>query len=287
VKFAFIEAEKASFPITFMCRRLEVSRSGFYAWRSREESNRSKTDRELAALILVEFNEHPRGCGRRMLVAALREKKKKRVGHRRVARLMRLQQLAPRLNRRFRPPSSTPAVDTAAPNVLERNFAAGEPNKVWATDITFIHTRQGWSYLAVVIDVGSRRVVGWSVSERADQQLALQALQLAVEQRRPAPGLIHHSDRGVQYTAFEYQRFLHQLGAVPSMSRRGNCWDNAVVESFFSALKREQPHDGPFEDIRELKRVLFAYIEGYYNTRRHHSALGYETPNRYEQLRAA
>lgn len=286
MKFQFIDAEKATFPIAFMCRRLEVSRSGYYAWRSRPECARSIEDREIAALIRVEFASHPRGCGRRLLVAALRAQQRC-VGHRRVARLMKQECLAPRLKRRFRVVRETCGGDVAAPNVLDRSFSVGAPDKVWASDITYIHTLQGWAYLAAVIDIGSRRIVGWSVSHRADQELTLQALRGAVEQRRPAPGLIHHSDRGVQYAALAYQVELGRCGAIASMSRRGNCWDNAVVESFFSALKRELPNERPFEDIRELKRALFAYIEAYYNTRRRHSALGYQSPNRYEELRVA
>jgi putative transposase len=177
--------------------------------------------------------------------------------------------------------------EAVAPNLLERQFDVGAPDKVWAADFTFIPTREGWAYLAAILDLGSRRVVGWAVSETADHHLTLEALRQEIEQRRPPAGFIHHSDQGVQYRARAYRVEVERCGGIVSMSRRGNCLDNAVVESFFSALKRELPNDRPVEDVRELKRVLFAYIEAYYNTRRRHSALGYESPNRYEQLQAA
>jgi transposase InsO family protein len=163
----------------------------------------------------------------------------------------------------------------------------GSPNKVWASDITYLQTKRGWAYLAVVLDLGTRKVVGWNVSPSLEQDGAIAALQSAIEIRGPNPGLTHHSDRGVQYAGDAYRALLARNGIACSMSRKGNCWDNAVVESFFSSLKRELGRDAPFEDWRDADRAVFEYIESYYNTRRRHSALGYISPNRYENLSQA
>jgi transposase InsO family protein len=285
VKFRFILAEKACFAIVFMCRQLDVSRSGFYGWRSRGESARKATDRRLAPLIRAEFLEHPRGCGSRPVVQALREQGHG-VSRKRAVRLMAQEGLRHRLKRRFARTTDSSHKKRVAKNVLARNFEAGPPNKSWAGDITYIHTKRGWAYLAAILDLGSRKVVGWTVSTSLDQELALEALRRAIASRRPPPGLVHHSDRGVQYTADDYRALLAEHGLISSMSRKGNCWDNAVAESFFSTLKRELPNDHVFEDCRDVERSVFAYVEAYYNTRRRHSALGYVAPNEYERLNA-
>jgi transposase InsO family protein len=170
-----------------------------------------------------------------------------------------------------------------APNVLKRDFEPGVPNKVWASDITYIYTKRGWAYLAVVLDVGSRKVVGWDVSTTMEEAVVISALRQAFEARRPPPGLIHHYDRGRQYSANAHRELLRAGGAICSMSRKGNCWYNAVVESFFSTLKRELPNDHVFEDWRQVERAVFAYIDAHYNSRRRHSSLGYLSPNEYER----
>jgi putative transposase len=286
VKFEFIESEKANFPIVFMCRHLKVSRSGFYAWRGREEPTRAKEDRELVEFIKAEFKRTPRGCGSRPIVAALRTQRRP-VSRKRVVRLMKANGLRHRLKRRFRVMQRTCDSSAAARNVLKRKFTPGRVNRVWVADFTCIHTKRHWAYLSTILDVGSRRVVGWSVGPSADQELTLRALRMAIRERRPARGLIHHSDRGVQYAASAYRAQLREVGAICSMSRKGNCWDNAVVESFFSTLKRELPNDHVFEDWREVERAVFEYIAAHYNTKRRHSALGYLSPNQYEERRAA
>jgi transposase InsO family protein len=260
VKFAFIHAEKA-FPVAFMCRQLGVSRSGYYAWRDRGPSCRAQRDDELVPVMRGAFSKYPRGCGSRSLVGALRN-----AGYR-VSR-------KPRHSKRL------------ARNVVKRDFAVGAPNRIWASDITYLPTKRGWAYLAVVMDLGTRQVVGWSVRPTMEQALVLHALRDALFERRPAPGLVHHSDRGVQYAADDYRALLAEHGMICSMSRKGNCWDNAVVESFFSSLKREMPHDDIAEDWRDAERRVFSYIAGHYNSTRVHSALGYVTPNRYEELQA-
>lgn len=284
MKFAFIAAENAGsqFDVNFMCRELEVSRSGYYAFKKRSISQRRRADLELVPLIHSEFQKHPRGCGSRMVVGALRQQGRA-VSRKRVVRLMAEEKLRHRLKRRFVRTTRSRRDDVVADNVLDRRFDVGEPNKVWAGDITYVHTRRGWAYLAAVLDLGSRKVVGWHVAPTMEEDLVLRALEQAITQRELPRGLIHHSDRGTQYTAKSYQRRLAEHGIVCSMSRRGNCWDNACVESFFSTLKRELPNDHVFDDWRDVERAVFAYVEAFYNTRRPHSALDYCTPNAYEE----
>ena len=283
MKFALISKEEASFPIAFMCRQLQVSRSGYYAWKVRSPSQRLKADAELVPLIRAEFDEHPRGCGSRTVVGALREAGRE-VGRRRVVRLMAQERLRARYKRRFAHTTNSRHGLRTARNLVARNFAVGTPNKAWAADITYLHTRCGWAYLAVVLDLGTRKVVGWNVSPSLEQEGAIAALEAAIEVRSPSHGLTHHSDRGVQYAGDAYRALLAKHGITCSMSRKGNCWDNAVVESFFSSLKRELDRDAPFEDWRDAERAVFEYVESYYNSRRRHSALGYISPNKYENL---
>jgi putative transposase len=283
VRFTLISKEEAAFPIAFMCRQLQVSRSGYYAWKVRPVSQRAKVDAELLPLIQAEFDEHPRGCGSRTVVGALREAGRE-VGRRRVVRLMAQKRLRPTYKRRFvRTTNSRHGLRTAR-NLVARKFEVGPSNKVWAADITYLATKCGWAYLSVVLDLGTRKVIGWNVSPSLEQDGALAALQTAIEVRGAAHGLTHHSDRGVQYAGDAYRALLARHGIACSMSRKGNCWDNAVVESFFSSLKRELPRDAPFEDWRDADRAVFEYVESYYNTRRRHSALGYISPNKYENL---
>lgn len=288
MKFDFIAAENAGaqFDVNFMCRELEVSRSGYYAFRKRGISQRQREDLALVPLIHSEFEKHPRGCGSRMVTGALRQ-----LGHavsrKRVVRLMAEEKLRHRLKRRFVRTTQSRRDEVVADNVLDRRFDVGEPNKVWASDITYVHTRRGWAFLAAVLDLGSRKVVGWHVAPNMEETLVVHALDQALQQRDLSGQLIHHSDRGTQYTGHAYQRLLAEHDIVCSMSRRGNCWDNACVESFFSTLKRELPNDHVFEDWREVERTVFEYVDGYYNTRRPHSALDYCTPNAYEETRQA
>jgi putative transposase len=285
VKFAFIEAEKAAFPIAFMCRQLGVSRAGYYASRTRPPAPRRVADLVLVGLVRTEFARHPRGCGSRPIVHALRQGGQP-VGRKRVVRLMRLMGLRHRLKRRFVRTTDSKHNERVARNVLRRAFHAGPANQSWAADITYIQTRRGWAYLAAILDVGSRKVVGWKVSDKADQELALAALREALQTRGGPSGVVHHSDRGIQYASGDYRALLAAHGFVCSMSRKGNCWDNAVVESFFSTLKRELPHDRIYEDWRDVERAVFAYVEAYYNSKRRHSALGYLSPTEYERMHA-
>ena len=274
-------AEKAHFPVVFMCRLLRVSRSGFYDFCRRRESSRSQQDRQLSTVIRDEFAVHPRGCGSRPLVHALRSRGHA-VSRKRVVRLMRELQLRPRLKRRFVRPAAGKHTFPTARNVLKRAFAPGAPDKVWASDITYVPTKRGWAYLAVTLDLGTRKVVGWATRPTMNEELVLTPLRAALADRQPPAGLIHHSDRGVQYAGRAHRKLLDEHGAICSMSRKGNCWDNAVVESFFSTLKRELDISN-FEDWRAVERAVFAYVDAYYNTRRPHSTLGYVAPNEYER----
>jgi putative transposase len=287
VKFDFIAAENAyrRFDVKFMCRELGVSTSGYYDHQKRGISQRERDDLALVPRIHAEFRKHPRGCGSRMVLGALRAQGCA-TSRKRVVRLMAEENLCHRLKRRFVRTTQSKHERPVAPNVLEQSFEVGEPNRVWASDITYMYTRCGWAYLAVVLDLGSRSVVGWQVGPTMEESLVLGALRQALDHRSPPPGLVHHSDRGSQYAGYAYQDLLAANDIVCSMSRRGNCWDNACVESFFSTLKRELPNDHVFEDWREVERAVFAYVDAHYNTRRPHSALGYLTPSEYEQRAA-
>lgn len=284
MKFAFIAAENArkTYDVGFMCHMLGVSRSGYYAHHSRGVTQRQRNDLALVPLIHAEHKKYPRGCGSRTVVGALRADGH-HVGRRRVTRLMSEENLRCRLKRRYVATTQSKHDHRVAPNVLDRSFETGAPNRAWAADITYLYTKRGWAYLATLLDVGTRKVVGWAVGPTMECELVLAALERALDNRDPPPGLIHHSDRGVQYASLAYQAALAERGIVCSMSRKGNCWDNALVESFFSTLKRELPNELPFEDWSEADDAVFAYVEAHYNTHRRHSALGYVSPNEYER----
>lgn len=280
-----MEAEKAHFPVAFMCRHLQVTRAGFYAWRARPPSARATEEQRLMVPLRTAF-ERARGTYGSPRVYRELRRAGHSVGRHRVARLMRKDGLRARRRRRFRIMTEGQASRRAAGNVLARDFSPPTADRAWAADITYVPTRQGWLYLAVVLDLFSRRVVGWSMSDRIDEQLAMEALEMALTMRQPAPGLLHHSDRGVQYSADGYQQLLRRWRVRCSMSRKGNCWDNAVVESFFSTLKNELVHGSDFDSRAQAKSALFEYIEVFYNRQRRHSTLDYVSPTEYERLAA-
>ena len=282
MKFAFIRAEKAVHAVRTLCRVLDVSHSGYYAWCRRPASKRCVEDSRLAAEVAAIFDEHQRRYGSVRITSELRESGL-RVGRHRVRRLMRQAALHVRRRRRWVRTTDSCHRYPVAPNRLARNFTVEAPNRVWAADITYLPTKTGWLYLAVVLDLYSRAVVGWSMSRRIDGQLTVDALDAALLRRRVEPGLIAHSDRGSQYAATQYQQRLQQHGMLCSMSRKGDCWDNAVVESFFATLKLELLGDDVFADHATAQRLVFEYIEAYYNRRRRHSTLGYVSPAAYEQ----
>ncbi len=284
MRFAFIATEKAAFPIRLLCRTLHVSRAGFYAWQARPPAGRVQADERLAVEIAAIHAESRQRYGSPRIHAELRDRGC-RTGRKRVARLMRVHGLAGRCRRRFRVTTQSRHPFPVAPNVLARQFARAAPDQAWVTDITYIPTGEGWLYLAVILDLCSRFAVGWALSERITDGLTLDALEMALGRRRPPSGLLHHSDRGSQYASGGYQRVLAQHGIVCSMSRRGNCWDNAVAESFFATLKVELVHDAAWLTRAAARRDLFEYLEPFYNGRRRHSALGYLSPRAFELRR--
>ena len=279
----FIHDHVADFPVQVMCELLGVSRGGYYAWAGRAESARAADDRTLAAEIRAAYEASRGRYGSPRVHAELRARGR-RIGRKRVARLMRGMGLAARRRRRFRRTTDSRHAFPIAPNLLERNFTAEAPDRVWLADLTYIWTAQGWLYLAAVLDLYTRRVVGWAMADHLRHELTLAALDMAIVRQRPAPGLVHHADRGVQYAAHGYRTRLRRHGMVCSMSRKGDCWDNAPMESFFATLKGELVEEADYQTRDEARADLFQYIEGFYNRRRLHSGLGYLTP---EQKAAA
>jgi transposase InsO family protein len=281
VRFGFIRAEKVNHTVAMLCRVLQVSRQGFYAWLTRRPCERHQKDATLARTIRKVFDKHRRRYGSPRVHLELRDAGVL-TSRKRVARLMRQNGLVAKCRRRFVCTTNSVHRYAVAPNVLARNFTPVAPDRVWAADITYVPTHEGWLYLAVILDLYSRRVVGWSMQPYIDRRLVLGALRMAVQARHPAPGLVHHSDRGVQYACDDYREALARAGAAPSMSRTGDCWDNAPVESFFSSLKRELLEETDFATHNEARAALFEYIEVYYNRHRRHSTLGYRSPMDYE-----
>lgn len=281
MRFEFIREEKASFPVSLMCHVLEVSRSGFYAWLKRPRSKRSVEDERLA-LEAAAIHQESRGTYGSPRVHAELVARGHDVGVKRVERVMRENSIKVTLRRRFRTTTNSDHALPVAPNLLERDFSADAPNKVWVTGITYIATEEGWLFLAAILDLYSRRVVGWAMGERLTRQLTLDALDMALTHRRPEAGLLHHSDRGCQYASADYQRALRQRGLVCSMSRKGDCWDNAVAESFFATLKVELVHRENFATRSQAKAAVFEYVEAFYNRHRRHSTLGYLSPIDFE-----
>jgi transposase InsO family protein len=282
VKFDAIEAEKVNYPIKLMCRALSVSRAGYYASRGRRESGRSRANGQLVTRIRDFYEASGKRYGSPRIQIDLRESGQ-RVGRHRVARLMRQEGLIARRRKRFVMTTQSDHEQPVAKNVLGRRFEVQWPDRVWVGDITYLRTTEGWLYLAVLLDLYSRAVVGWAMSNNLDVSLALAALRMALERRRPAPGLIHHTDRGTQYASEAYRAALATNGLIASMSRRGNCWDNAPAESFFSTLKTELGGARTFPSRAVARMEVFEYVEVFYNRVRRHSSLGYVSPEIFEK----
>jgi len=286
MKFGFVDEHRHLWPVRLMCTALGVSVSGYYAWRSRVESPRAAANRVLLEDIRRIHGDSSGTYGAPRVHAALR-RRGCRIGRSRIERLMRqagLRGLAA-LPRRTRTTDSRHTYPIA-PNRLGRNFVADRPGQVWLADLTYIPTGEGWLYLAAVLDLHTRKIIGWSMRETLHTEIALEALTMAIMRQRPAPGLIHHSDRGMQYAAEPYRLALARSGITPSMSRKGDCLDNAPMESFFHSLKTERVHHRIYGTRAEARRDLFQYIEGFYNSRRLHSALGYISPALAERMAA-
>lgn len=286
MKFAFISEEKVAFPVAVLCRVLGVSPSGFYAAQERPRSPHARRDEKLAEQVAEAHAASKRRYGSPRVHADLKAAGE-RVGRKRVARLMRERNLVARTRRRFRTTTDSTHDFPIATNVLARDFTASAPDQAWVTDITFLWTAQGWLYLAVILDLFSRRVVGWATSQNVDRHLALAALETAVARRRPAAGLVHHSDRGSTYASSDYRKALAARGFKCSMSRKGDCWDNAVAESFFSTLKRELEGIDDFESRVGATLAIGDYIDGFYNLRRRHSSINYTSPVEFELIHSS
>ena len=286
MKFGFVDEHRRLWPVRMMCATLELSVSGYYAWRARPQSRRAVDNRALLEEIGQVHADSSGIYGSPRVHATLR-RRGRRVGRSRIERLMRQAGLCglAALPRRVRTTDSRHTYPIA-PNRLGRNFVAKRPGQVWLADLTYIATGEGWFYLAAVLDLHTRKIVGWSMRERLYTEIALEALNMAIERQRPAPGLIHHSDRGIQYAAEAYRLALARYGITPSMSAKGNCLDNAPMESFFHTLKTERVHHRVYATRAEARRDLFHYIEAFYNPRRLHSALGYLSPAQADKMAA-
>jgi transposase InsO family protein len=286
MRFRQIEDQRGIWPVRIMCDALSVSASGYYAWRSRPESARKIANRGLLDDIQRVHAHHCERYGAPRIHAELRAEGQI-ISRKRIERVMRRHGIRARAPRRYRvcTTDSKHSLPVAA-NLLDRNFVAERPNQVWLADITYIPTGEGWLYLAVILDLFTRKVVGWAMRDHMRAELTIAALTMAIQRRRPGPGLTHHSDRGSQYAAGDYRDILRAAAVTQSMSRKANCWDNAPMESFFGTLKTELVHQREYPDRDAARRDLFAYIEGYYNRQRIHSAIGYITPEQAEAISA-
>jgi putative transposase len=283
VKYAFMARHVRLWPLAWQCAALGVSRSGYYEWRTRDESSRARHTREIVAAIRASFTMSDRTYGSPRIWRELRAQGLE-VGRHRVERLMQQNKLVARARRRRWPKDGGERPTHAlAPNLLDRQFEAPGPNQRWTADFTYLWTDEGWLYVAVVIDMYSRYVVGWSMQASMTSQLVSDALIMALWRRGKPQGVLHHSDQGSQYTSDDFQRQLAEHGIACSMSRRGNCWDNAATESFFSTLKTERTERRAYRTRDEARADVFNYIEQFYNPRRRHSRLGYLSPAEYER----
>jgi len=287
MKYAWIKKHESEFSVKSMCRHMNVSRSAYYTWQERPQTVTEKDDIKLTEVIKTLFKKSRKNYGTRRLKEAL-IKQNRQVSRRRIGRLMDAAGLACKTKRKFKATTNSKHNLPIAPNHLDRQFTVAQPNQTYVGDITYIHTQEGWLYLAVVIDLYSRQVVGWSMAEHMRAKLVNDALLMAVWKRKPGKGLIWHTDRGSQYASDSHRALLQQHGILQSMSRKGNCWDNAVSESFFHTLKTELVHHQRYQTRAEAKQDIFEYIEVFYNRERLHSANDYVSPVDYElQLKSA
>jgi len=282
VKYAWIQKHKRLFPISVMCRLLNVSTSGYYGHLKRLPCPQQIRRRAITQAVAVSYFESHRIYGYRKVYEDVMETIA--CCPETVRRVMRDIGLYSRIKRKFIVTSDSDHILSVAENLLDRDFAAAAPNRKWVADITYLPTKQGWLYLAVVLDLFSRRIVGWSMSDTIDSTLVQDALRMALLHRRPDMGVLHHSDRGVQYAADDFQDLLTSNKIVCSMSRKGNCWDNAVVESFFGSLKNEWMQKKIYQTMEDAKKDVFHYIEVFYNRKRRHASLGYVSPVVYEEM---
>ena len=283
MKYVFIEEHCSEFSVERMCRIFGVSRSGFYGWKKQKgKGKREKEEQLLLELIKTSFKENRRAYGSPRITIDVREKGFS-CGENRIARLMRKNNIVAKARKKYKVTTQSKHDHPVAPNLLQRDFSATVPNQIWLSDITFVCTEEGWLYLAVILDVFNRQIVGWGMGDRLTADLVLRAFHQAVGIRHPSPGLIFHSDRGVQYACSEFRKALQDHHMVQSMSGKGNCYDNAMMESFFHTLKTELIYSRKYWTRSEAKGEIFEYIGVFYNRIRRHSSLGYRSPLAFEQ----
>ena len=281
MRYGFVKQHKIEFHVILMCKVLRVSRSGYYEWLKRPTSKQRQEDQRLSREIVTIHQKSRATYGTRRIKVELAEQGEQ-VSRSRISRLLREQGLKVKSKRKFKVTTNSKHKLPVAPNLLARKFMVDRPDAVWVSDISYIWTAEGWLYLAGIVDLYSRMVVGWSMNKRITKELTLDALNQALKRRCPQPGLLHHSDRGSQYAAGDYQNLLHDNKMICSMSRKGDCWDNAPMESFFATLKTELIFHEQFATREEAKRKIFEYIEVFYNRQRRHSTIGYQSPADYE-----
>ena len=285
MRFRFIEENRLALPTERLCQIMNVNPRGYRAYRSRPISQRQREDMVILAHIREQHRLSLNSYGRPRMTEELKEIGLE-VGHRRIGRLMRQNGISVVRTHKHKVTTDSNHKFNIAPNLLNRDFFAEKPNQKWVVDISYIWTREGWLYLAVVLDLHSRRVIGWAVSNRMKRDLAIRALNMAIALRRPPKGCIHHSDRGSQYCSHDYQKILRQHGFAKSMSGKGNCYDNAAMETFFKTIKAELIWRHPWHTRRAAEVAIFEYINGFYNPRRRHSALGWKSPLAFERKAA-
>ncbi|MGI6684442.1 MAG: IS3 family transposase [Bacillota bacterium] len=283
VKYEFIHEHRSQFRVEKMCKVLGVSKSGYFKWLNRPKSDRQKQHEELSQKILQTHLEFKQRYGSVKITKTL-NKQGVKVSGRTVSRIMTKNQWKSCTVKKYKATTNSKHQHPVSENVLDRQFKASKPNQLWVTDITYIPTNEGWLYLATVMDLYSRKIVGWAMDKTMTKELVISALKMAYKRQKPGEGVIHHSDRGVQYASSEYQKLLNQYKMIGSMSRKGNCYDNACIESFHGILKRELVYQTKFKTREEAKKSLFEYIEFFYNSKRIHSTLDYFTPNEFERM---
>jgi len=283
MKYAFIEKRRSAFGVERMCRVLQVSRSGYYDWRKRGVSNRKKANRRLLKSIDDAMQRSRWTYGSPRITAELNAQGIE-CSKNRVARIMRENGIRAKTKRKFKATTNSKHNFPVADNILNRQFSATAPNRKWTSDITYIWTHEGWLYLSVILDIYSRQIVGWAMSNRLTKELTIDAFEQAVSHRKLSPEVIFHSDRGSQFACTEFQELLAKRNMIPSMSRAGDCYDNAITETFFGTLKTELIYFEEYFLRDEARRSIFEYIEVFYNRQRRHSALGYMTPAEFEKI---
>lgn len=283
MRYQFIDTVKKAYPLTLLCQVMRVSRSGFYSWKNRGKSLRQREQERLIPKVKAIHRQTRQSYGARRISEEL-EAQGESCGRTKAGTLMKLAGVEAKQKKKFKATTDSKHNLPVAPNLLDRNFEVPEPDRVYCADITYIWTTEGWLYLAIVLDLFSRQIVGWSMSNRMQKKLVIDALHMAVWRRRPESGLLFHSDRGSQYCSNDFQEMLKENKMISSMSRKGNCWDNSVAESFFGSLKKERVFDSIYSTREEARRDIVDYIEMFYNSKRRHSYLGYLSPKEFEKV---